>query len=98
MKDNPTTKATPIIALYRFAHKRDGRLTGGIVYRVKASDWTSQNRHTYDVTLYRGKSSSCTCAARGDCKHRQFCEDREQQRREHAPLNGNKPFNLLRAS
>ena len=97
------TAPAPVVAVLRYAHKRNGRVTGGITYRVKASDWTPDNKHLYDVTLYNGTSSSCTCPARGSCKHRTGCEQLEQERadkerakRETAPLNGNNPFGLLR--
>lgn len=103
MGGKKTTATVIVVVLYRFALKRNGTLTGGIVYQVKASDWTQENKHTYDVTLFRGKATSCTCAARGDCKHRSAMEEREQARRdveqrkrETAPLNGNAPFSLLR--
>ena len=103
MGSKKTATATVLVVLYRFALKRNGTLTGGIVSRVCAGDWTQENKHTYDVTLFCGKATSCTCAARGDCKHRRAMEEREQTRRdveqrkrETAPLNGNAPFSLLR--
>lgn len=90
------TAPSAVIPLLRYAHKRSGKLTGGITYIVLASDWTPTNRHTYEVTLFRGKATSCTCVARVPmCKHKEAMVLREQQRRETAPLNGNKPFDLL---
>ncbi len=95
MRKEQKTAPAPVVALYRYAHKRSGRFTGGITYRVKASDWTPTNRHTYDVTLFRGNATSCTCPARGKCKHKEAMESNEQARRDNAPLNGNAPFSLL---
>lgn len=86
-----------IVVLARYQIKRNG----AVIYLVKSSRWTPENQITYCVTLVAGRTTGCTCEARnGHCKHREAMQrreyDRQETRREHVPLNGNRPFSLLR--
>jgi hypothetical protein len=97
----------PIIVEARYALKRNGQLTGVVVYRIRASSWTPERPDdVYCTTVVNGVASSCTCAHREKshkvCRHMMHCEGLERERREQrmmaAPLGDNREFSLMRRS
>ena len=59
-----TKQQKPIIYVARYALKRDKKLPGVVVYRIKASTWTPDNQDVYCTTVINGTASSCTCPHR----------------------------------
>jgi hypothetical protein len=95
----------PLLVEARYAMKRNGRLTGTVCYRIRASTWSPDRPDdVYCTTLRDGQPVGCSCPHRQKshktCKHMEWTEQRERQRREQrmevTPLNGNREFSLMR--
>ena len=58
-------QAKQVQVIARYALKREGKLTGVIVYAVRSSN----GKGSYRTTLVNGKATGCTCPARKPCCH-----------------------------